>query len=81
MPFLGDLPILGAFFKNQSTDKERQELIIVATPRLVSPMKAETAAAMTASITGDQPDLNFKDMILGSNDADKEAAAFGVVRR
>ena len=81
VPFLGDLPILGAFFKNQSTDKERQELIIVATPRLVSPMKAETAAAMTASITGDQPDLNFKDMILGSNDADKEAAAFGVVRR
>ena len=81
VPFLGDLPILGAFFKNQSTDKERQELIIVATPRLVSPLKAETAAAMTARITGDAPDLSFKDMILGSNDADKEAAAFGVVRR
>ena len=81
VPFLGDIPILGAFFKNQSTDKERQELIIVATPRLVSPLKAETAAAMTARITGDDPDLSFKDMILGSNDADKQAAAFGVVRR
>jgi pilus assembly protein CpaC len=81
VPLLGDLPVLGAFFRNTQSQKERQELIIVATPRLVSPLKAETAAAMTASINGESPGLSVKDMILGSSDADLKDATFGLVRR
>jgi len=80
-PLLGDLPVLGAFFRNVQSQKERQELIIVATPRLVSPLKAETAAAVTAGMNGESPGLTVRDMILGANDADLQDATFGVVRR
>lgn len=39
-PLLGDIPVLGAFFRRQQSQKERQELVIVATPRLVGPTQA-----------------------------------------
>lgn len=39
-PILGDIPVLGAFFRRQQSQKERQELVIVATPRLVGPVQA-----------------------------------------
>ncbi len=35
VPFLGDLPILGYFFKYKSTTKRRSELVILITPRIV----------------------------------------------
>ena len=34
-PFLGDIPILGEFFKYTSHSRDKQELIILVTPRLV----------------------------------------------
>lgn len=40
IPGIGDLPVIGSFFKRTQNARERQELIIVATPRLVSPMEA-----------------------------------------
>ena len=39
VPFLGDLPILGAFFRSSRFDREDKELIMVATPHLVHPIK------------------------------------------
>jgi len=38
VPGIGDLPVIGDFFKRSQNSAEEQELIIVATPRLVSPM-------------------------------------------
>jgi pilus assembly protein CpaC len=38
VPLLGDIPILGAFFKLAQNSRERQELIVVATPHLVRPL-------------------------------------------
>lgn len=38
VPGLGDIPILGAFFKSNSMQREDRELIMVVTPRLVRPM-------------------------------------------
>lgn len=35
VPFLGDLPIIGALFRSQRTDKTRNEVIIVVTPRII----------------------------------------------
>lgn len=35
IPFLGDLPILGKFFRNTVKSKERKEVIILVTPTLV----------------------------------------------
>src|SRR5690606_17854426 len=36
-PFLGDLPIIGAFFRSMNYSQEDRELVIVVTPRLVRP--------------------------------------------
>lgn len=36
-PFLGDLPIIGAFFRSVNYSQEDRELVIVVTPRLVRP--------------------------------------------
>ncbi|NYT38798.1 type II and III secretion system protein family protein [Allopusillimonas soli] len=38
VPFLGDLPIIGAFFRSVAYSQEEHELIIVVTPHLVKPI-------------------------------------------
>lgn len=40
IPFIGDIPILGALFRHTGTERNRTELIIVATVNLVQPVKA-----------------------------------------
>ncbi|MEE4451576.1 type II and III secretion system protein family protein [Novosphingobium resinovorum] len=77
VPFLGDLPILGAFFKRQQNQKERQELIIVATPRLVEP----TAVKPDLTAAGDAVDPGIGQMIIGNDGVEKSVKSFGVVRR
>lgn len=37
VPFLGDIPILGALFKHTTTTKQKVDLMIFITPRLISP--------------------------------------------
>lgn len=39
IPFIGDIPVLGAAFRKATTERKRTELIIVATVNLVEPMK------------------------------------------
>jgi pilus assembly protein CpaC len=38
IPLLGDVPILGALFRSRAERKERTELIVLITPRLVRPL-------------------------------------------
>lgn len=35
LPFLGDLPVLGEFFRNSSVNKSRDEVFIMITPRIL----------------------------------------------
>lgn len=42
VPLLGDLPILGAFFKNMTYSQDETELVIIVTPRLVNPLPPGT---------------------------------------
>lgn len=63
-PILGDIPVIGAFFRRQQTQKERQELVIVATPRLVGPVQPKDLPALPGSL------LDTKDPVV----------PFGVVR-
>lgn len=37
VPLLGDIPILGAFFRSTSTQQSRTELLVLVTPHLVGP--------------------------------------------
>jgi len=78
VPFLGDIPVLGAFFKRQQNQKERQELIIVATPRLVDPLRPDQVPPLP---TAADVDPSFGDMILGTDGLDQAKGPFGVVRR
>lgn len=41
VPWLGDIPVLGAFFKSVSYDRNEKELIMVVTPSLVRPLARE----------------------------------------
>ena len=36
VPFLGDIPLLGALFKHTSTTKQKVDLMIFITPHLIS---------------------------------------------
>ena len=46
IPLLGDIPIIGEFFKNTSKTKDKRELIIVVTPYLVN-MEERSQAPMS----------------------------------
>lgn len=40
-PFLGDVPVLGAFFKSNRFERNDKELLMIVTPRLVRPFAAK----------------------------------------
>lgn len=42
VPLLGDLPIIGSFFRNLNYKRQDKELVIVVTPRLVKPIARGT---------------------------------------
>ncbi len=52
VPVLGDLPVIGAFFKNLNFHQEDRELMIVVTPRLVKPMAKNSPAAQAVGADG-----------------------------
>jgi len=37
LPFLGDIPILGALFRSRDMRQERTELLVIVTPRVIQP--------------------------------------------
>jgi pilus assembly protein CpaC len=52
IPFLGDLPIIGSFFKNLNFHQEDRELMIVVTPHLVQPLAKDSQAAANVANDG-----------------------------
>jgi len=40
LPLLGDVPVLGAFFRSSRIEREERELLMVVTPHLVQPLAA-----------------------------------------
>lgn len=43
MPWLGDLPIIGAFFRSNQLDRSDRELLMIVTPHLVKPLARNAA--------------------------------------
>lgn len=41
LPGLGDVPVLGAFFRSSRIDREERELLMIVTPHLVQPLAAD----------------------------------------
>jgi pilus assembly protein CpaC len=59
IPGLGDLPILGPFFSNTTNDRMEKELIILVTPYLVEPMKADQVPPSPGDEVKEPNDLEF----------------------
>ncbi|EEX94142.1 Flp pilus assembly protein [Vibrio orientalis CIP 102891 = ATCC 33934] len=53
IPFLGDIPILGALFSHTTTNRSKTELIIVATVNLVDPVESEQVKLPSFKRTSD----------------------------
>ncbi|PMS18310.1 hypothetical protein C0Z18_17160 [Trinickia dabaoshanensis] len=56
VPLLGDLPIIGAFFKQLNYQQNDKELVIVVTPHLVSPLAKDAALPATPGERSEQRD-------------------------
>ncbi|HEY4345571.1 MAG TPA: pilus assembly protein N-terminal domain-containing protein [Parvibaculum sp.] len=78
VPGLGDLPIIGNFFKTSMNKQEQQELIIVATPRLVSPMEAGTVPKLPGE--GQKYDPGVGQMLLNTEQLDQKVVQYGLMR-
>ncbi|MHA6266818.1 type II and III secretion system protein family protein [uncultured Aliiroseovarius sp.] len=50
VPWLGDLPVLGALFRSTEYERKQSELVIIVTAHLVSPTRGEVLAVPTDRI-------------------------------
>ncbi|WP_080765266.1 type II and III secretion system protein family protein [Vibrio owensii] len=79
LPFIGDIPVLGALFRNSTTERNQTELVIVATVNLVKPVqpgaiqlpsmkKTSTLSRFFNVEEGDKPETNtrFENEILAT---------------
>lgn len=47
VPWLGDIPVLGALFRSAEYQRQQSELVIIVTPHLVTPTRGEALALPT----------------------------------
>jgi len=47
VPWLGDIPILGALFRSANYERNQSELVVIITPHLVAPTRGEALAVPT----------------------------------
>ena len=59
LPWIGDVPILGALFRSSSFQKEETDLIIVVTPRLVKPLRPGENPATPLDATAPANEAEF----------------------
>ena len=45
VPFLGDLPGIGAMFRSETTSRHKTDLVILLTPTVMTPARVAAAAA------------------------------------
>ena len=50
VPFLGDLPVLGALFRSTSYQREQSELVVIVSAHLVSPIRGEAFVLPTDGV-------------------------------
>ncbi|MEM0948631.1 MAG: type II and III secretion system protein family protein [Pseudomonadota bacterium] len=50
VPWIGEVPVLGALFRSSSYQRDQSELVVIVTPHLVSPTRGEALALPTDRI-------------------------------
>lgn len=71
LPGLGDLPVIGAFFRSSRMDREERELLMIVTPHLVQPLAADAPMPeLPGEVLRDyQPSL-FEQLLFENGDFD-----------
>lgn len=59
VPWIGDVPVIGAFFRNTSVNRSERELIMVVTPHLVRPMAKDAPLPELPGAATDQYNPSF----------------------
>jgi pilus assembly protein CpaC len=65
-PVLGEIPILGALFRSSDFQKDKTELMVVVTPRLITPLQPGYALPSDAFIPPDRPEFLLEGKMEGS---------------
>ncbi len=75
VPFLGNIPILGALFRSADYNRRQSELVIIVTPHLVSPTRGEALALPTDRVRlPSERDLFLRGRVAGPKGAAGEVA-------
>jgi pilus assembly protein CpaC len=78
VPFLGDIPILGALFRSSAYQRAQTELVIIVTPHLVTPSRGGTIALPTDRV---RIPTEAELFLLGRNEGKLKGAAGEVARQ
>ena len=76
MPFLGELPVVGALFRSTEFQADRTELVFVITPRLVKPLPADYRLPTDDLVDPSRTDL----MLRGKLEGTRSESAAGAKR-
>ncbi len=74
VPWLGDIPVLGALFRSVEYSRRQTELVIIVTPHLVTPTRGQTLALPTDRV---QPPSERDMFLFGRVSADRAPQAGG----
>ncbi len=77
IPWLGDLPVLGALFRSTNYRRDQSELVIIITPHLVTPTRGEALALPTDRV---RPPSE-KELFIGGKTAMPKGPAGEVARQ
>ena len=65
VPLLGDLPLIGAFFRNLKYNSAEKELVIVVTPHLVKPVARGANIPLPGDTRERRPGPVWGDYLMG----------------
>jgi pilus assembly protein CpaC len=78
VPFLGDLPVLGALFRSAAYQRQQTELVIIVTPHLVTPTRGTAMALPTDRV---RIPTEAEMFLLGRTEGTQRGAAGEVARQ
>ncbi len=82
VPWLGDIPVLGALFRSAEYARDQSELVVIITAHLVSPTRGEVFALPTDRITPpSERDLFLNGKVARDNSRKLKGAAGEVARQ
>ncbi|UOA26654.1 type II and III secretion system protein family protein [Pseudosulfitobacter sp. DSM 107133] len=82
LPWLGDVPVLGALFRSASYQRNQTELVIIITAHLVSPTRGEALALPTDRVLAPtEKDLFLHGRVASGTRAPKKGAAGEVAKQ